>query len=77
MLLGYFLFPFLLVVSVIVPIWVPFVMAIPLVIDGITQRLKWRKSNNLLRFITGLMFGVGQSLLISTVVWHMVGWISQ
>lgn len=76
MLLGYLLSPFTLIASVKVPIWLPIVMAIPLLIDGFTQRWKWRKSNNPVRFITGLVFGVGQSLLISTIVLYVVSRIS-
>jgi len=74
MLLGYVVLPFVLIASVKVPIWLPFVMAIPLLIDGFTQRWKWRRSNNLFRFVTGLIFGIGQSLLISYIVLHLVAW---
>lgn len=74
-LLGYLFAPALVLASITVPLWVPVMMMIPLIIDGFTQLWKWRESTNLLRFLTGLLFGLGQSLLISTVVWHMVNWI--
>ncbi len=71
-LLGYLLTPITVLASLIIPLWIPLVMAIPMIIDGFTQAWKWRKSTNTLRFITGLLFGVGQALLISTVVWTFV-----
>ncbi len=37
---------------------------IPLIIDGVTQSLKYRTSNNLLRLTTGIIFGVGYVALI-------------
>ena len=33
-------------------------MATPLMFDGTTQLLELRESNNTLRFMTGLMFGL-------------------
>lgn len=40
----------------------------PLVIDGCTQYLKWRESNNVLRFITGILSGIGCGLAL----WHLI-----
>ncbi|MDN4492741.1 DUF2085 domain-containing protein [Ureibacillus aquaedulcis] len=76
MLLGYILMPFALLASVSIPLWIPIAMVIPLLMDGFTQRWKWRTSNNFIRFVTGLLFGIGQSLLISTIVWQIVNWLS-
>jgi uncharacterized membrane protein len=42
-----------------------FGLAIPMFIDGITQAYFRRESTNVLRLITGLMFGVGISSLIA------------
>lgn len=75
MLLGYLFTPVAVMATLTVPWWIPFVMAVPLLVDGFTQLWKWRKSTNTLRFITGLTFGVGQALLISTIVWTFVQWI--
>jgi len=72
MLLGYLFVPFAIFSSIIVPLWIPLLLISPLLADGFTQRWKWRTSNNRLRFVTGLLFGIGQSLLISTVVWTVV-----
>jgi uncharacterized membrane protein len=38
-----------------------FVFSAALILDGTTQLLGWRESNNLLRFVTG--FGTGAMLL--------------
>ncbi|AKA44382.1 DUF2085 domain-containing protein [Paenibacillus polymyxa] len=48
------------------------VLLLPLLIDGYTQLWKWRKSNNVLRLLTGFSFGIGQALLISNIVWFLV-----
>lgn len=39
-------------------------LLIPLIIDGVTQSLNYRKSNNLLRLTTGIIFGVGYVALL-------------
>jgi uncharacterized membrane protein len=72
MLIGYLFTPIALVLNINVPLWVPIVMTVPLLIDGFTQKWKWRKSSNLLRFITGMFFGIGQSLLISSMIYTIV-----
>jgi len=72
MLLGYLFTPIALALKLVVPLWVPIIMAIPLLIDGFTQKWRWRSSSNSVRFITGIVFGMGQSLLISTIVWYIV-----
>lgn len=40
-------------------IWFVFLLILPMVIDGVGQLLKKWKSNNIRRFITGLMAGMG------------------
>jgi uncharacterized membrane protein len=72
MLLGYLFIPIALASKVVIPLWVPIIMAVPLLMDGFSQRWKWRKSSNKARFVTGLLFGIGQSLLISTMTWNIV-----
>jgi uncharacterized membrane protein len=34
-------------------------LTLPLILDGVTQYMKYRESNNILRFITGILFSVG------------------
>jgi len=75
MLVGYLFFPIFLIMNLAMPIWIPVAMAIPLLIDGFTQRWKWRKSSNTLRFFTGIVFGVGQSMFISTAILTLVEWV--
>ena len=40
-----------------VPGWYIVLLMMPLVADGVTQYLGWRTSNNILRLITGILFG--------------------
>jgi uncharacterized membrane protein len=47
--------------------WYALVLTIPLFIDGGTQQMGLRVSNNFLRLITGLFFGVGMGLFV--VLW--------
>ena len=42
-----------------IPIFVYFIMCCPMVIDGITQLIGFRTSNQMLRLATGLFFGIG------------------
>lgn len=44
-------------------ILIAFIITIPLIVDGLTQYLEYRESNNSLRFITGLSAGVGIACL--------------
>lgn len=43
------------------------ILLIPSAIDGLTQLLEYRKSNNALRFITGLLGGLGLGILIKAL----------
>ncbi len=71
-LLGYIFTPIAVFAALSIPIWVSILMAVPMLIDGFTQRWNWRKSSNSIRFLTGFTFGIGQALFISTVVWKTV-----
>lgn len=42
-------------------------LLIPSAIDGLTQLFEYRESNNILRFITGLMGGLGLGILIKAL----------
>ncbi|USK52724.1 DUF2085 domain-containing protein [Cytobacillus solani] len=48
---------------------------IPMIIDGLTQKLKFRMSNNGLRFLTGVICGLGQSILIVSISDYIVSLI--
>ena len=42
-------------------------LLIPTILDGLTQLLEYRKSNNTLRFITGILGGTGLGILIKAI----------
>ena len=71
-LLGYLFVPIMLTFKDL-PLYSAILLSIPMLVDGFTQKWKWRKSNNSLRFITGLLFGIGQSIFISIIIWFIVG----
>lgn len=48
-------------------------LCIPLVIDGGSQYLKWRMSNQRLRLITGILCGIGIMVLEITVMKLLIG----
>ncbi|WP_335384426.1 DUF2085 domain-containing protein [Neobacillus drentensis] len=62
--LGYFFFPFLLIAGLYFSLWLGLLLNVPMVIDGWTQKRKYRISNNILRATTGIMSGFGQSIII-------------
>ncbi len=35
------------------------VLMVPMLVDGLSQRVGWRKSDNVVRFATGILFGFG------------------
>ncbi|PQZ54708.1 hypothetical protein CQZ94_17480 [Bacillus sp. MYb209] len=72
MLIGFCMFPiyFLITPSFTLPLMLFFFAQIPLLIDGFTQKWKWRNSTNLLRVTTGLLSGNGMGLFIaSSIIW--------
>ncbi|MFF2531549.1 DUF2085 domain-containing protein [Brevibacillus sp. NPDC058079] len=69
---GYTLAPILVGFHVMTSYYLIGFLLLPMLIDGFTQLWKWRTSNNALRFLTGLSFGVSQALLISNVVWLLL-----
>ena len=44
-------------------------MMIPAFIDGTTQFIGLRESNNVLRFFTGLLGGVGLAIILKALKW--------
>ncbi|XZF74192.1 DUF2085 domain-containing protein [Bacillus sp. AL-1R] len=63
-LFGYLFLPFLFMIASFLYWWYIPILMFPLLIDGFTQKWNWRESNNFLRFITGLLFGIAQTILI-------------
>lgn len=62
--IGYWLYPFLIFDIISIPLIILIAMHIPMVIDGMTQLFFNRESTNKLRFITGFMAGISQVGLI-------------
>ncbi|MGB0525559.1 MAG: DUF2085 domain-containing protein [Flammeovirgaceae bacterium] len=67
MYIGYFTFPFFLFSVFVLNIWWTLVLIFPTYIDGITQAVFNRESNNFLRVTTGFMAGIGLMSLLSIV----------
>jgi uncharacterized membrane protein len=64
---GYLFFPFILLLGVHFPLWLGIILNFPMVLDGWTQKRKFRMSSNSLRLTTGIVSGLGQSLIIVSV----------
>lgn len=69
---GYATLPLFLFFFSTVPLYIGVILQIPMLIDGITQSLKWRESTNILRVSTGLLSGVGQSVIVVSVAMMIV-----
>ena len=54
----------LLMLNVTLPLYVLGLICLPLLIDGFTQLFDLRKSNNPLRFISGILFAIGIILIM-------------
>ena len=44
---------------------------VPTAVDGLTQLVGQRESNNFLRFITGLMGGLGLGIIVKAIKWYL------
>ena len=53
-------------------IFIAIMMIIPTFLDGFTQLLGSRESNNILRLLTGLIGGVGLAILIKGIKWKIM-----
>lgn len=71
-LIGYLFLPLLFKYSFILSWWEVPLLVLPLLIDGFTQKWKWRKSNNFLRIITGFLFGIAQCIIIVLSVLNLI-----
>ena len=63
-LIGILITIFFIAFSIKLPLLICPVLVVPLILDGATQSLTKRYSNNYLRFITGCMFSVGFLLVV-------------
>lgn len=65
-LLGYLFIPAVFFFNV--PLWLGVLFQLPMIVDGYTQLKGLRVSNNTLRTITGLISGLGLSVIIVALV---------
>ncbi|MEJ8547950.1 DUF2085 domain-containing protein [Brevibacillus borstelensis] len=72
---GYTLLPLLLFVPFTIPWYAGVLLQVPMLVDGCTQYLQWRESNNVLRVVTGLLSGVGQSIFVVGVSRVLLEWL--
>ena len=52
-------------------ITIAFLLLVPAFVDGTTQYLGYRESNNTLRFITGLMGGLGLAIILKAFKYYL------
>ncbi|WP_394237085.1 DUF2085 domain-containing protein [Niallia oryzisoli] len=72
---GYLFFPILLIAGWNVPLWLGILLNFPMIIDGWTQKRKYRMSTNTLRLATGLVCGFGQSIIIVGVSQFIIAFV--
>ena len=72
---GYLAYPFFLLRVVSVGFLVAILLLIPCALDGITQHLNWRVSNNTLRMTTGVLCGIGQAGLLVNIGRTLAHWV--
>lgn len=73
--IAYLVYPFFLFDVVRLNIWITLALAIPSLVDGLTQAYGNRESTNILRLITGLMAGlsiVSLASLTGEVIAHFI-----
>jgi len=70
---SYFIYVYFFYVQYTIPIiLLAFLMIIPTCIDGTTQYFGFRESSNSIRFITGLIAGVGIGILVKAIKWIVI-----
>ena len=70
---SYFIFVYFFYVQyTAIMIIIAIIMIIPTFLDGFTQLLGSRESNNMLRILTGLIGGVGLAILIKAIKWKIM-----
>lgn len=72
---GYSALPLLLLLPLTIPWFAGVLLQVPMLIDGCTQYWKWRESNNVLRVVTGLLSGMGQSVFVAGVSRILLEWL--
>jgi len=67
-LIGFFISLFLIIFRIEISLLILMILCIPLLIDGFSQLFGWRKSNNIIRFLTGFIFGIAEIPLINQIL---------
>lgn len=68
-LVGYFISIILFSLNVLLPIWLCLLLCLFMAVDGTIQLLLCIMSNNIRRFITGLLYGIGAfSILLNIII---------
>lgn len=79
MLLGLLNVTLFLLLNFFAPFWEGVIICVglnmPMLFDGITQRKGVRKSNNVLRSVTGYLSGTGLAIFITSTSYAIVEWI--
>ncbi len=65
---GYIMSFLLLILELLVPMWLCMLFLAPLIIDGSIQLIFTIMSNNIRRFTTGTLFGIGFTHLIANTI---------
>jgi uncharacterized membrane protein len=65
--IGYLTFPLFVFQHLSFNIWLTLLLMIPTCVDGWTQAVFNRESNNLLRVVTGLLAGIGAMSLVAII----------
>lgn len=64
----YFIYAYYVYIDYTIPlIFMGVLMIIPTFMDGFTQLINIRKSNNILRFFTGLVGGIGLGIIVKSL----------
>jgi len=72
---GYLFLPVLLFMDLHLSFLIGIVLNLPMLLDGVTQQKGYRKSNNFLRTVTGLLSGIGQMVVVVDVANRLFQWI--
>ena len=70
--IGYLFALLLCILQIIVPLWLSFFMIMPLIVDGGVQLLFCVMSNNIRRFVTGLVFGTGFIHISANIIIYLM-----
>jgi uncharacterized membrane protein len=75
-LIGYFFIIPILAFHIHTSLLLGILLNLPMVVDGYTQLKKWRKSNHTLRIITGLLSGIGQSMIVTSLAMFLIHFLT-